>query len=347
MHPAFQLYDAARARPISISSKGAANHPDYIQETLRFCQDYQHQDEVPFQTSGSTGQPNVIYHPKQRLQASAQRSVAFFGLDAGSKIFLPLSTQHTGGRMALVRAMEHGHKVYLAPAQRTISLPATPMDFASMVPAQLAQLPSTDSHFRKGILLGGGPLYRHDYPPEVPRLYHGFGMTETASHIALRDVHPKPSSIYKALKGVCFQVDASGRLKIDDQVLGIHGLQTNDMVELQSPTSFQWLGRKDDVLLSGGEKVALPALEAELAPLLKEYLGKRAFLVIARPDKTWGQAGVLLIEGEEKIPGDLLDYLKEQIESAKYLKECGQMRSFERTSNFKLKRQASADKYLE
>lgn len=157
----------------------------------------------------------------------------------------------------LIRAMVGGLRLHLVEPKlrpHTVPevdfLPCTPSQFMSMLNAGML------THFGGQILLGGAPM-----PAGIDvgklRVFEGYGMTETASHIALR---PYGNQVFQALPGV--ELSAVGdALEIRADHLGIQKLTTNDAVELVNTKAFKLLGRLDDVINSGGLKIHPGQLE--------------------------------------------------------------------------------------
>lgn len=252
-------------------------------------------------TSGSTGIPKAIHLERFQLQASAERSNACFGLNSQSKILLPLSPKTIGAKMLLIRALLTDSEVHVVqPSAHVLeSIPADlAFDFASLVPMQLKHLQenSAFSRFAK-ILLGGAPVPEHVETAIAalhPDIYYGFGMTETVSHIALRKLG---DPWYHALKGVSFS-QTDGKLIITDEQLKLERLQTNDLVLLNGQFDFQWLGRSDFAINSGGIKIHPELIERETG-----HLFSRPFLISSVPDVTLGEK-VILVTEENLSPAD-------------------------------------------
>ena len=93
------------------------------------------------------------------------------------------------------------------------------------------------------------------------QFWHSYGMTETASHIALRNLSNKQSK-FKALDGVYLSLSERNTLVIEIPDVGI-SVSTNDVVELY-PDGFEYLGRVDDVVNSGGIKLQLHDVEDQI-----------------------------------------------------------------------------------
>jgi O-succinylbenzoic acid--CoA ligase len=154
----------------------------------------------------------------------------------------------------------------------------------------------------KNILLGGAPLTETQFIQlqdlHVP-VYHGYGMTETYTHIALRKLNGADASLkYKPLPGVEVSQDKRGCLSIRSEVTGGQWLQTNDIVQL-FPDGFIWIGRWDNVINTGGVKVQAEAVEREIDTLLvNRKLDIPAFFVAGIPDEKLGQKIIAVFEDE-------------------------------------------------
>lgn len=248
-------------------------------------------DEMAFQTSGSTGAPKTIFHKKKYLIASARRTLDFFNLKTGSSALLILPAQYTGGAMMLIRALVGGLTLYLVEPKLSIKevplvdfLPCTPAQFLSMLENGVF------NDFTGQILLGGAPSQKRLSVGSL-RVYEGYGMTETASHIALKSYGEEE---FKAVEGVHFTL-AKGALLITASHLGVHQLKTNDAAELTSATSFKLLGRLDDVINSGGVKMHPSKIESDL-----HNLGLKDICISSRENEQLGEQLVLVHTGQFK-----------------------------------------------
>ena len=71
-------------------------------------------DSLTLHTSGSTGTPKPLLVSKKSMQASAERTAAFFELSPGDTALLCLPIRYIAGKMMLVRAVPMG---YMGPPQ--------------------------------------------------------------------------------------------------------------------------------------------------------------------------------------------------------------------------------------
>ena len=86
-------------------------------------------------------------------------------------------------------------------------------------------------------------------------------------------------------------LDADSCLVIEAPLVCPDRLVTNDIAEL-SEGCFRILGRKDNVICSGGIKIQIEQVERQLQPHLKS-----PFLITKRSDAKFGEVVVLLTEG--------------------------------------------------
>lgn len=259
-------------------------------------------DYITAHTSGSTGTPKNILLPKEMVRRSAQRSISHFGIDTSSRLHLCLSPDYIAGKMLIVRALEAGCRLtYEAPTSEPLKCDTdtSPITLISLVGSQLQGLVNnfTDATPQiRHMLLGGAPLNGTMRSLALSgdwQCWESYGMTETASHIALRHVTQDDSEPFHALTGIRLSVNGDNCLTID---MGIDGtLTTNDIVDLHSPDEFHLLGRKDNVIITGGLKVFPEKAEKILEPCMQN----RRYYITSRRSLKWGEEVILVIEGEE------------------------------------------------
>jgi len=256
---------------------------------------------IPVRTSGSTGLPKVIEVRKQQLLQSASATATFFEFKKNQNALLCLPLSFIAGKMMVVRALfSKLNLICVEPGLDPLSSipPDTYIDFAALTPMQFKD--TTHAGRIRKILLGGGPIspeMEQQYQSLPAGIYHGFGMTETLSHIAVRRVNGSESSeLFQALPGVYFTTDTRGCLIIQVPFLD-NPVITNDMVELVSNESFKWKGRADNVINSGGIKLFPEEIEKKLFPLINER-----FFITGLPDELYGEKICLIIEGEPYSP---------------------------------------------
>ena len=261
---------------------------------------------VHVQTSGSTGTPKPMLVEKQRMLNSARITCDFLGLREGDTALLCMSLDYIAGKMMVVRSIERGLKLTtVEPSGHPLSTPHSPLDFAAMVPMQVyntLQVAEECERLKqiRHLIIGGGAIddalasALRTFPNHV---WSTYGMTETLSHIALRRLNgPEASEWYTPFPSVKVSLNEDSCLVIDAPLVCPSRLVTNDIAELSSGTvpnmKFRILGRKDNVICSGGIKIQIETVERQLRPHLQA-----PFLITKRPDAKFGEAVVLLTEG--------------------------------------------------
>ncbi len=251
-------------------------------------------------TSGSTGKPKPLLVEKCRMEASARITCNFLGLQQGDTALLCMPLDYIAGKMMVVRALTCGLRLI------TVSPSGTPcwdepIDFAAMVPLQVWNL-LHDAAGRqrlmqvRHLIIGGGAIDEqlqkalHDFPHAV---WSTYGMTETLSHIALRRLNgSEASQWYTPFEGVRLSLTEDGCLVIDAPAVHDGPLVTNDIAELRSDGSFRIIGRKDNVICSGGIKIQMEEVERLLHPYLSI-----PYIITRAKDERLGETVVLLTEG--------------------------------------------------
>ena len=257
---------------------------------------------VRVQTSGSTGAPKPMLVEKRRMQNSARITCDFLGLKAGDTALLCMSLDYIAGKMMVVRSLERGLRLLtVEPSGHPLMALADRIDFAAMVPLQVwntLQVPEERARLEaiKHLIIGGGAIDEamavelRAFPNAV---WSTYGMTETLSHIALRRLNgPEASEWYTPFPSVSVSLTDEDCLVIDAPEVCAQQLVTNDIAELSADGRFRILGRKDNVICSGGIKIQAEEVERQLQPHLHE-----PFLISKRRDAKFGEIVVLLTEG--------------------------------------------------
>lgn len=223
---------------------------------------------VTAHTSGSTGEPKEIRLLKEDMQASAEATNRYFGINSSSHLFLPLSADYIAGKMMIVRAITAECRLTAVhPNNHPLDKDYGDIDLIAVVPSQCESLIANGYAYKRlrNMIVGGAPM---SVPIENKLLkmpwktFASYGMTETCSHVALR---PLGSDVYSALPEITFGVDHRGCLTIKSSRFSFNMLTTNDIVELLSPKEFRWCGRYDNIINSGGIKLYPEQLEAILS----------------------------------------------------------------------------------
>lgn len=264
-------------------------------------------------TSGSTGEPKRMMVEKRRMLNSARITCDFLGLKPGDTALLCMSTDYIAGKMMIVRSIERGLKlITVLPSGHPLDLWSLArqesranhpyIDFAAMVPMQVynsLQVPEEKERLMaiRHLIIGGGAIddameaELRTFPNAV---WSTYGMTETLSHIALRRISgPEASEWYMPFPTVKLSTTDEGCLVIDAPEVCADTLTTNDIVELKPDGRFRVLGRKDNVICSGGIKIQIEEVERELKPYARV-----PYIISKKKDEKFGEIVVLLTEGD-------------------------------------------------
>lgn len=308
---------------------------------VRFMDEWNNRkDYVTAHTSGSTGKPKEIRLKKSDMRVSAQMTCDYLGIVDHPTMALTLSPEYIAGKMMIVRAMESEAVLYI---ESPSSYPLnnynidSPIDLLAIVPAQLAGfLESHASTDVKNLLIGGSPL-----PHSLEQLlikhkvnaYVTYGMTETCSHIALRKIG---STYYRAFNGIRLSVDSRGCLVIESDYLSFNRLVTNDIVNLIDSRTFEWLGRVDNVINSGGIKLYPESIEQKIATVFNAA----ACYITSTGSERWGEELVMMVESDAEIPG-LKESLSAVLHKYEMPKQIIYQSEFQRTESGKIIRKKS------
>ena len=261
-------------------------------------------------TSGSTGAPKGSLLPRSALQASAASTQRRLGPPGNWLLALP--AQHIAGLQVLLRSIASGTEPHIldtgAPftpdrfTAATDELPDGPR-YVSLVPTQLHRIltdPAATIALAgfTGVLVGGSAtatdLLRRarDAGATVVTTY---GMSETCGGCVYDGV---------PLDNVTATTDDDGRISLTGPVVGRGyrnlpghpafarpGTYRTDDQGAWSDGRLQIVGRIDDVIITGGLKVAPAPLEDSIAALP----GVAQVLVVGVPDAEWGRRLVAVV----------------------------------------------------
>ena len=296
---------------------------------------------IQLKTSGSTGVPKIISYHKQAMVNSAIATGNHFNVKIGDSALHCLNADFIAGKMMLVRAMILGLEIDLvSPLGNVLRHSAKQYDFAAMVPIQVEQA-FEDLNRVKTLLIGGTPSstsLKNRLKSKKTNCFETYGMTETLTHIASREIHGD-SSAFTSLPGVNLSTDQRNCLVIDVPYLNEDKIITNDLVELLANDKFKLKGRVDNVINSGGIKVIPEEIEEKLSTHISE-----SFFVAGVPDDHLGEKVILVIEGVSKnnIEATIQnDTLLGKYEKPKIIRF---VTSFKRTPNGKIQRKATLER---
>ena len=295
-------------------------------------------------TSGSTGIPKVIKLKKKYITASAKATCHYFNLDETKSALLCLPVKSVGGMMMLARALVSEMKLTIVkPSSNPLKNIDENIDFLAMVPFQVQSTFDKNIDVWKKVdtvIIGGGSVsyaLKKDIEKLKLNAFITFGMTETISHIALNKIGE--NQLYTALENCTFSITKENCLVIKATHLGIEKLETNDIVELVNEKQFIWLGRKDNVIETGGVKILAEIIEDKIAALFDSR-----FFVSSLPDRLLNNKIILIVEGNCDLT---IDCLKPFLDKYECPKEIYSLEKFVNLPSGKLSRKQTLQKIIE
>lgn len=270
-------------------------------------------------TSGSTGQPKGVLLPASALRASAGATHARLG--GAGRWLLALPAHHVAGLQVLVRSIVAGTEPLVADLRGGFDLDVfasaagdlaedTRPTYTALVPTQLVRVLADGGRALEAlasldaVLLGGAAatpsLLDRAATAGVP-VVTTYGMTETCG-----------GCVYDGLPLDEVQIDVGDRVRLGGPMVarGYRGADPGSRSPFSVEGGTRWFttddvgevvrgrlhltGRADDVVVTGGVKVAPQAVEA----VIGELDGVGECLVVGVPDPEWGQRLVAVVVGD-------------------------------------------------
>jgi len=291
---------------------------------------------IDLQTSGTTGAPKTIRTSKQAMVESAIATGDFFDLRPGNKALQCLPVKYIAGKLMFVRAFIIGLDMdFVAPSSNPLENKSdVKYDFIAMVPLQAKNSLKELKNVKKLII--GGSMISKALEKELSKLptkvYETYGMTETITHIAAREIGEK---VFTVLPDITISYDYRNCLVIHAPRISDDLIVTNDIVELTNEKQFKFIGRFDNIINSGGIKLIPEQIEEKLS-------GKIAarFFVTGKADEKLGEKLVLVIEGEKQ---KIEDAVFDELDKYEKPKEVLFIPKFKQTENGKILRKETSE----
>ncbi|HLT34174.1 MAG TPA: AMP-binding protein [Aquaticitalea sp.] len=337
IHSKFKLngnnYDHEQLKEVAYSliKEGEA----YEKITGNFLLDWlDEKDYINVQTSGSTGIPKIIQLGKQAMVNSCISTGNYLKLKPKDSALHCLPANYIAGKMMLVRALILGMEIDMVePTSQPIFDYDKVYHFTAMLPMQLESTLAY-LHNVKIIIVGGSSVSKHliDLSQALKaKVYVTYGMTETATHIALKQINGKSPQLYfKVLPNIKIFQDERDCLVIDAPKVAKEKVITNDIVKLHSHTEFEWLGRIDNVINSGGVKLFPELIEEKLKGKIPNQ-----FFIASEPDSKLGERLILILEGNSNT---LDKKIFESLDAFEIPKAIYNVPKFKMTTTGKIKR---------
>ena len=263
-------------------------------------------------TSGSSGHPRVVYHDLAAHIANAEGSAHRLPLEPGCRWLLQLPLNHVSGFSIAIRCLLSGAAVVFSDSEYEA------VTHLSLVPTQLQRLLDSGAplHRLRAVLVGGGPisstLVERAICAGVP-LHLTYGMTESASQICTTErlvETPNPLHAGAPLPGREVRISQDGVFQIRGPILakkslGPEGLWedladaegwfcTGDLGAFTAEGNLVIHGRRDRLIISGGENIQPETIEAALL----EISGIRRAVVVGKSHPEFGERPVAFLAGD-------------------------------------------------
>ncbi|MEM6964756.1 MAG: AMP-binding protein [Bacteroidota bacterium] len=336
---------------IQTSLTNAPDLPSWKRAVFEFCLEWLNKNPtITATTSGTTGKPKTILLQKEKMVNSALKTGAFFKLERNVKALLCLAPKYIAGKMMIVRAFVLGLDLVLVePTGNPLKgLRQQEIGFAAMVPLQVLNSFSSEAELTQlrlieQTIIGGGVVSKSLHQllqQEQNQFYATYGMTETITHIAIKKLNGvEASDHYTTLPKVSITTDTRGCLVIHAPDVAEEKVITNDLVKIITPDQFQWLGRFDNIINTGGVKV----IPEEVEQILGKHLSRR-FFISSIPDEKLGNQIILVVEGSHFSKNEkqsLINFMKANLPKYSIPKEIFYIQHFKETASGKVRRSAT------
>lgn len=339
-----------------------------------------HPDAGLFMTSsGSTGAPKLMLLETERIISHAQAVNDHLSAHSGDCWLACLPFYHVGGMAILPRAVLSGASVRVTgntnAAELSRIIDEEPITLTSLVPTVLRRLIAVRNGRPfpgrlRAILVGGGPVPLN-LTEQVPQALRTYGMTEAGSMVtcvSLAADAAERASSGRAIRGAAVRVvndefqdlpcGETGRILVqsagmvtgyvDDLnqtalVFREGWIASEDIGSLDRSGCLHVLGRRDRIIISGGENVALDEVESAL----RELPDVREAACIGLEDEEWGQIVAAAVEAERSsLSAEWLNMLRERLPGFKLPRRILTTRSLPHLPNGKLDYRAVRELFL-
>jgi O-succinylbenzoic acid--CoA ligase len=249
-------------------------------------------DAVIFTTSGSSGTPKGVVHTHDSLRANANIVAHYFGDTSRMHWLACLPPSHVGGFGVISRALHWGCKLTTIAqfdAEQVEDLARRGATHTSLVATALGRI---NPALFEGILLGGAKP-----PPTLPpNVTTTYGLTETMGGVvynrnALTGIEISISADQEILVRGPVLMNRYYQPLLSDPIDSEGWLHTGDLGTMGPDNQLSVVGRRSELIISGGENIWPEAVEAALA----NHPDVNDVCVVGVDDQEWGQKVVAFI----------------------------------------------------
>ncbi len=292
-------------------------------------------------TSGTSGRPRPAVLTYGNLYYNARGANANLRLGSKDRWLLQLPLYHVSGLGIMMRCLLAGATMVIPDSGEDLvgAITRHNATHVSIVPTQLAGLLETDAFDLppgfKAFLVGGSAcssaLLQKAQEKRWP-LYATYGMTETASQITTMPPDAPPvrriNTTGKALRYRELNIAPDGEILVrgpcvcsgywqDGAIVPVvdatRWLYTGDLGTIDNEGYLTVSGRKDNLIISGGENIQPEEIEAALMAIS----GIRQALVVAVPEARYGMRPVAFVQADTMEPAAWRSSLATTLEAFK------------------------------
>jgi O-succinylbenzoic acid--CoA ligase len=240
-------------------------------------------DALVVATSGSTGEPKGVVHTHGSIKAAVANTGARLGCSAADHWLACISLAHVGGLSVVLRALHFGSQLTIESRADKATIESAVKNGANMTSLVPTILHSVDVSNFKTVLVGGAHT-----PTNLPsNAISTYGLTETFGGVVYNG---------EPIDGVEIRIGTDSAIEIRcDSLLRTYRngidpknsegwLHTGDLGEFKDG-KLTVLGRKDDLIKTGGYKVWPITVEDSL----RKHEVVADVVVAGTPDEKWGQ----------------------------------------------------------
>ena len=271
-------------------------------------------------TSGSCARPKAALLSYGNFYYSAVSANKFISFAENDRWLLSLPLCHVGGLGILFRSIINGGAVVIADSKEetAVSINKFEISHTSFVPTQFYRLLNSGqavslNHYPK-VILGGAPATAELIEEGLKfgfKIYTTYGLTEMASQVTIgkADSHGHSGSLLKyrqlkiaddgeiLVKGktlfLGYVENEIAELPLDDQ----GWFHTGDIGRIDKKGRLTFLGRKDNMLISGGENI----FPEEIESYLMQLSCVETAIVVGIKDKEFGERPVAFVKGSNGL----------------------------------------------
>lgn len=321
-------------------------------------------------TSGSTNGARGVVLSREAFVSSAEASAQNLGWEEEDRWLLSLPVGHIGGLSILMRCLVGRHTLVVHrvprfdPEEIARVIEEQHITLLSLVPTTLRRLldlrPEFDPpSFLRAVLVGGAavpPALREEAVDRGWPILTTYGLTEACSQVATQPYILAQSGQTRAgappLPGI--------EVRVRDEIIEVRGpqllsaylgeeenpldadgwFQTGDLGRLDEDGWLHVLGRRDGIIVTGGENV----LATEVEAALEEHEAIEAACVFGLDDAAWGEAvtAVLVATAAPPADGELIAHLAERLARYKIPRRIAYLDTMPRLPTGKLDRRGAA-----